>query len=34
MTPSYFLNQSIPRMISMLLEYKTIRFARKSTPLW
>jgi hypothetical protein len=33
MTPSYFLNQSIPRMISMPLESKTIRFARKSTTL-
>jgi hypothetical protein len=34
MTPTYFLNQSIPRMISMPFESKTIRFARKSTPLW
>jgi hypothetical protein len=34
MTLSYFLNQSIARMMSMPLESKTMRFARKSTPLW
>jgi hypothetical protein len=34
MTPSYFLNQSMPRMMSMPFESKTMRFARKSTPLW
>jgi hypothetical protein len=33
MTPSYFLNQSIPRMMSMPLESKIMRFTRKSTPL-
>jgi hypothetical protein len=33
MTASYFLNQSMPRMMSMPLESKTMRFARKSTPL-
>jgi hypothetical protein len=33
MTLSYFLNQSIPRMMSMPLESKTIRFVRMSTPL-
>jgi hypothetical protein len=33
-TPFYFLNQSIPRMMSMPLESKIMRFAKKSTPLW
>jgi hypothetical protein len=34
MNPSYFLNQSIPRMMSMPLESKMMRFAKKCTPLW
>jgi hypothetical protein len=34
MTPSYFLNQSMPRMMSMPLKSKTMRFTRKSTPLY
>jgi hypothetical protein len=34
MTPSYFFNQSIPRIMSIPLECKMIRFAKKSTPLW
>jgi hypothetical protein len=33
MTLSYFLNQSIPRMMYMPLESKMMRFAKKSTPL-
>jgi hypothetical protein len=32
MTLSYFLNQSIPRMMSMPLESKMMRFAKKSIP--
>jgi hypothetical protein len=33
MTLSYFLNQSIPRMMYMPLESKMMRFAKKSIPL-
>jgi hypothetical protein len=33
MTLSYFLNQSMPRMMSMPLESRMMRFSRKSTPL-
>jgi hypothetical protein len=31
-TPSHFLNQSMPRIISMPLESMTMRFNKKSTP--
>jgi hypothetical protein len=34
MTPSYFFNQFIPRMMSMPMESKMMRFAKKSNPLW
>jgi hypothetical protein len=33
MTTSYFLHQSMPRMMSMPLESRMMKFARKSTPL-